>query len=138
MVLLILAPQRDRLPDVWGVRVTTRPQHPTSRSSVTISEGCLKCDSRCSRGTQLGPRWKERNPNNKEMSSKNRQVVPGSPRPFQHPLSCLFIFFFKQLDRIIIHQQVELLEGMVQSLSLLNSAGTQMSPEGFQVLPPPC
>ncbi|OXB63998.1 hypothetical protein ASZ78_014762 [Callipepla squamata] len=40
--------------------------------------------------------------------------------------------YLNQLDRIIIHQQVELLEGMVQPLLGSNSAGTQLSPTGFQ------
>lgn len=40
--------------------------------------------------------------------------------------------FLKQLDRIIIHQQVELLEGMVQLLLCSNTAGTQLSLKGFQ------
>lgn len=56
--------------------------------------------------------------------------LPAYPRP-----TILFIFF-KQLDQIIIHQQVELLEGMVQSLSPFDSAGTRVSPKAIQVFPP--
>lgn len=110
------------------------PQHLMSHSSDTISKRSLKCDLSEPSGTQPVHLWKERNLNNREVSNKNRQMTTGSPRPIRDPPSCLF--FLKQLDQIIIHQQVDLLEGMVQSLSPFNSAGTWVPPKGIQVLPP--
>lgn len=74
-------------------RWITWPQHPTSHSSVIISERCLKCAFRYPLATQLVHLWKERNSNKRNINTKNRQVITGSPRPFQHSPSC-FLFFF--------------------------------------------